>query len=364
MKDRERKRREKLVQGIERKYVENAESACTNTNLRRAAGRSKNDEFYTQMSDIENELHRHREHLAGKIVYCNCDDPYTSNFFRVLGRDFDIFGLKKLITTHFVYSDMFVPGETYKLEVTEPVRLIVGDDLREEPGWDFSKTKKTILKENGDFRSEECIEILKECDIVITNPPFSLFREFLAQLIEYKKEFLIIGNKNAFAYKEVFKLIRDGKMRVGYTVPREFGTPDGEISTKQVGLTRWFTNLDIDKYAYELILSAYYSPEKYPKYDNFDAINVNQVAEIPRDYFGYMGVPLTYLDRHNPKQFDIIGVFADKREVSDGILQGSPVYIDERHKKYMGPALNGKAVYARIIIQQRPDNPFGKVDKK
>lgn len=258
-----------------------------NANLHRAKDK-KNDEFYTQLPDIENELKHYREHFKDKVVFCNCDDPEWSNFWQFFSLQFEFLGLKKLIATHFEDEK-----QSYKLEM-----------WRDEAG--VHSGIKT-LQQNGDFRSPESIELLKEADIVVTNPPFSLFREYIAQLMEYDKKFLIIGNKNAITYKEFFPLLKDNKVWIGYNNPSEFGTPSG-ITKKMNGLTRWFTNLDIKKRHEELVLYKKYTPAEYPKYDNYDAINVDKVSDIPIDYDGVMGVPITFLDKYNPEQFEIMGI--------------------------------------------------------
>lgn len=268
-----------------------------NENLHKAKD-AKNDEFYTQLSDIENELRYYKRHFKDKIVYCNCDDPTWSEFWRYFHLNFNELGLKKLISTHFDKEE-----PTYKLEY-------YGEDDN-----DIEVGIKTPLKQNGDFESEESIELLKEADMVISNPPFSKFRSYIHQLMEYNKDFLIIGNKNAITYKEFFPLLKENKVWLGYTSPKEFLQPDGSI--KKFGNIGWFTNLDIDKRHEELVLwQRYYddngnpladAEERYPHYDNYpQAINVDKVADIPCDYYGVMGVPITVLDHFNPEQFEIV----------------------------------------------------------
>jgi hypothetical protein len=274
-----------------------------------AANKAKNDEFYTQISDIEKECSHYKAHFKNKIIFCNCDDPDTSNFWRYFHINFSHLGLKKLVATHFVYMDMFHEGDTYKMEYTG------GND------GDYTIGTKTTLKENGDFRSTECIALLKKADVIVTNPPFSLFREYVAQLMEYEKKFLIIGSKNAITYKEIFPHIKDGRMWLGYGFsngnaffgvknPRDFA--DGVYDSK-TGLVKfrnacWFTNLAILKRNEKLILYKTYKGHEndYPKYDNYDAIEVSKVQDIPVDYDGVMGVPITFLDKYNPSQFDIV----------------------------------------------------------
>lgn len=258
-----------------------------NKNLQ-AAKIAKNDEFYTQLPDIEREMKHYREHFKGATIFCNCDDPEYSNFWRYFHLNFEFLGLKKLVSTH--YQDK---GRSYMMEYSG------GNDN------DYKVGTVLRLKENGDFRSPECIELMKQADIVVTNPPFSLFREYVAQLMEYQKKFIIIGNKNAITYKEIFPLLKDNKIWLGINSPSVFNTPDG-LTKKVNGLPRWFTNLDIKKRHEELDLIEKYSPDKYPKYDNYDAIEVSKVLDIPVDYDGVMGVPITFLDKYNPEQFEIL----------------------------------------------------------
>ena len=256
-----------------------------NKNLQKAK-KEKNDEFYTQLTDIEKELGHYIKHFKNKIVFCNCDSK-DSNFYKYFNDNFELLSLKKLFISHI------------------------------------------------DFRSPECIEILKECDIVVTNPPFSLFREYVGQLIDYKKKFIIIGNLNAITYKEVFSLIKNNKLWLGNTKPKEFLQPNKEI--KKFGNICWFTNLNIKKRNEELILYQKYNKKDYPKYDNYDAINIDKVKDIPMGYEGVMGVPITFLDKHNPKQFEIMKCSA----YSDDKCFGCPALYLNRKKKY-----------ARILIKR------------
>lgn len=259
-----------------------------------SAKRVKNDEFYTRFDDIQLELNHYRDQFRGKIVYCNCDDPAESHFSDFFKLNFDYYGLKKLICTRYAKSDLFLQFDNvrrigYKLEIT-------GKD----------KCEKIDLVADGDFRSKECIELLKEADIVCTNPPFSLFREYIHQLMYYHKKFLIIGNINATTYQEVFPLIMNNKVWGGYTKPTQFINPSGKI--EKLGNVQWWTNLDVLKRHEELVLYETYSPEKYPRFDNYDGINVDKTTEIPKDYDGVMGVPISFLDKYNPDQFEIIGI--------------------------------------------------------
>ena len=310
-----------------------------NTNLH-SAKTAKNDEFYTQLSDIENELKYYRKHFVGKVIYCNCDDARESNFFKFFSMNFEFLGLKKLIATG------------YKAD-GKGVKLVYEGDKNGNKIPDYDEIGVTELEGNGDFRSAECIELLKESDIVVTNPPFSLFREYVAQLVEYGKQFIIIGNKNAITYKEIFPLIKENKLWLGVCSPNEYRLPNGEITKQVNGLCKWFTNLDHERRNQPLDLYMKYSNEYFPKYDNYNAININKTCEIPMDYDGVMGVPITFLDKYNPNQFEIVGLFGDKRCDIDCFIKGIPTYVDERHKNYVGCVVNGKATYARILIKHR-----------
>lgn len=321
----------------------------------RAANKAKKDEFYTQLTDIEKELKHYKEHFKDKIVFCNCDDPEYSNFWEYFRLNFKHLGLKKLIATHYE------PGRaSYKLELVE--------DRNSDGKIDNLDIVKTPLKGDGDFRSEECIEILKEADIVVTNPPFSLFREYVAQLMRYEKKFLIIGNVNAVTYKEFFPLLKNNKVWVGFSFNKtmEFCIPDSYVSNKKddngrkiskVPSIAWYTNLDICKRHEDLILYKHYLPELYPKYDNYDAINVSKVSDIPCDYAGIMGVPITFLDKFNPEQFEILGItcrgyspkyrtklYAKEEFENANDLNGSGcILVDGKPKM----------VYGRLLIRKR-----------
>ena len=310
-----------------------------NKNLN-AAKTAKKDEFYTQLTDIERELQHYWPHFRNKVVLCNCDDPYESNFFKYFALRFNQLGLKKLICTcyngspvqgnelllHFDGFDSEPTKIAYKVEITE-VRDLNGDGAVDLSDVRYllqnNKNVLSILK-TGDFRDPECIELLKQADIVVTNPPFSLFREYLGQLIEYDKKFVIIGNVNAVSYKEVFPLIKENKLWFGPSISsgdRKFNVPDDyPLSASGCGIdtdgrkfirvkgVRWFTNLDHNKRHEEMDLICHYSPEEYPTYDNYDAIEVGKTADIPCDYLGVMGVPITFLDKYNPDQFEILGI--------------------------------------------------------
>ena len=328
-----------------------------NADLNKAA-KAKKDEFYTQLTDIEKEMRYYRDFFRGKIVFCNCDDPFESNFFKYFAMNFNPLGLKKLIATCYVTSPVsgteleyyvgaggqlsFIPladsvpvlaqneRKSYKVEITE-VTDVNGDGRVDLADVEYllknTKNSLTLLNGDGDFRSPECVELLKQADVVVTNPPFSLFREFIAQLIQHEKYFLVIGNINAVTYKEVFPLIMQNKVWLGASIhsgDREFRVPDSyplnasgyrvdENGTKYIRVkgVRWFTNIDYAARHEDIILYKHYTPEEYPHYDNYDAIEVSKTAEIPCDYFEEMGVPITYLDKHNPDQFDIVGSSRD-----------------------------------------------------
>ena len=311
-----------------------------NTSLR-TARKVKNDEFYTRLEDINEEMNHYEDKFRGKVVFCNCDDPKWSNFWKYFHLNFSVLGLKKLISTHYDKTE-----PTYKMEYTG------GDDNDIEVG------VRTPLEGNGDFRNKECLDLLDEADIVVTNPPFSLFREYVAVLMEHEKKFLIIGNKNAITYKKFFPLLKENKVWLGYTNVKEFLQPDGSI--KKFGNIGWFTNLDVAKRHEKLILRKHYTPEEYPRYDNYDAINVDKVTDIPCDYDGVMGVPITFLDKYNPDQFEIVTF----RKGNDG---KDLVFTRERERESSYPCttsiagmiknaegkINGKPTYARITIRRK-----------
>ena len=305
------------------------------------AKKAKVDEFYTQLADIEAELKHYRGHFKGKTVLCNCDDPRKSQFFYYFVLKFHDWGLKKLITTCYKNQDPDLFSESTS---EQAVYLVYkGGYIGKPPDPNIAGLAHPLLGD-GDFRSAECITFLQEADIVVTNPPFSLFREYIALLIEYKKQFVIVGNTNAVTYTNCFELIRDNKMWLGYNCLRWFYTPAGTLY--EAARSYWYTNLDIQKRHEELILYKRYSPEEYPHYDNYDAINVDKVADIPRNYDGVMGVPITYLDKHNPDQFEIIGATeSEGKGFSAGLWDAS--------SKVSQPMVNGKRVYKRIFIRKR-----------
>lgn len=274
-----------------------------NSSLHRAK-KAKKDEFYTQLSDIEKELKHYKEHFKGKVVYCNCDDPCVSKFFHYFSHNFEKLGLKELIGTCYrsQQMEMFSQGNSERA-----VWLKYTGDKNGNRVPDAEEIDKYPLASDGDFRyDKKCLELLDRADIVVTNPPFSLFREYVAQLVEYGKEFIIIGNMNAITYKEIFKLIKENNLWLGHTHPKVFLQPDG--SEKHFGNICWYTNLPTKKRTEDLVLTGVYygNEDEYPHYDNYDAIEVSKVKNIPKDYEGVMGVPITFLDKHNPEQFEIV----------------------------------------------------------
>lgn len=339
----------------------------SNSSLNKAA-KVKNDEFYTQLADIEKELKHYKDQFRGKALYCNCDDPFESNFFKYFAANFNALGLKKLITTSYTKSPIAggqlplfeVEGlkplgkEPFKIEINE-VPDTNGDGAINLDDVKFllkhNKNTATPLHGAGDFRSEECINLLKETDIVCTNPPFSLFREYVAQLMEHGKKFLIIGNDNAIAYKEFFVFIKGNKVWTGYSKVKEFRQPDGTI--KKFGNVGWYTNLDTKKRHEKLTLYKKYNSSEYPKYVNYDAIEVSKVTEIPMDYNGEMGVPITFLDKYNPDQFEIIGssLFLGKpmKNIAPkgSFVQGGPrFYLADGNGTY-------RRLYDRLVISRK-----------
>lgn len=322
-----------------------------NKNLN-AAKASKKDEFYTQLTDIEKEVRHYKTHFKGKTVLCNCDDPRESNFFHYFSYNFEQLGLKKLIATCYKNqnADLFTENKSESAVYLE----YYGDkDGNRVP--DPEEIGIKPLKGDGDFRSKECIKLLKQADIVVTNPPFSLFREYVAQLIEHNKQFLIIGHQNAIIYKEVFKFIKDNKLWLGVDNygTKWFGVKDHyDITTESrkkiengkkyfsMGSIVWFTNIDNAKRHEDLILFKKYNKKEYPKYENLDAIEVSKVAEIPKDYKGIMGVPITFLDKYNPEQFEIVG--------SNRGIDQDPNGVYGR-----GSFINGKETFKRLFIRNK-----------
>ena len=353
-----------------------------NSNLHDSS-RNKQDEFYTNLQLIEDELKHYRAHFKDKRVLCNCDDPYESNFFKYFAMNFNALGLKSLTATCYVASpfaqmelDLFGNGEcvsrkerkgaqrrksAYKIVITE-VKDENGDgrvDLADVE-W-LIKNKKNVLtklKGDGDFRSAECEKLLDNADLVVTNPPFSLFREYIAQLMEHKKQFLVIGNMNAVTYREIFPLIKDNKVWLGnkaghfwFKVPphyeekaTDFKIDENGQKWRRMGNICWFTNLDFEKRHEKMLLWKKYTPDEYPKYDNYDAIEVGKTADIPCDWRGMMCVPITFMQYYNPDQFDILGC-----TYNYGRPYGIPEDVD------MQPIIKGKIVFKRIIIRRREE---------
>jgi hypothetical protein len=341
-----------------------------NRNLHKAKD-SKKDEFYTQLSDIEKELKHYKEHFKDKVVLCNCDDPRVSHFFHYFSYNFKKLGLKKLITTCYKNqnADLFSENKSE--------RAVYLEYSGERNGGTVPTPEKIgikNLKGDGDFRSKECIELLEQADIVVTNPPFSLFREYVAQLIEYDKKFVIIGNQNALTYKEIFKLVKENKLWFGHSIhsgDREFGVPKDyplnaagfrvdEHGNKFIRVkgVRWFTNLDYEERHEDLILFKKYIPSEYPKYENFDAINVDKTSDIPLDYKGYMGVPITFLDKYNPDQFEILGLGISNSGIEVGVKPYKP-----QHKKYRKEIQKRGAVDGDLYIMKNGvvDVPYARI---
>ena len=344
-----------------------------NSNLHTAA-KAKNDEFYTRLADIENELSHYRDQFRGKVVLCNCDDPFESNFFKYFVLNFNHLGLKKLIATSYAGSPIAnkqlsvmnilgddEQGNSYGIAYKAVVTTVhdANDDGQVDMSdihrlFELGENQLSRLKSGGDFRSRECIALLDEADIVVTNPPFSLFREYVATLMAHKKKFLIWGNINAITYKEIFPLLKDNEMWLGtrnINADIWFVVPEGEKYEKIIDGNKtkhimgcWYTNLDLKKRHEDMILYRRYTPEEYPHYDNYDAININKTVDIPCDYDGVMGVPITFLDKYNPEQFEIIGL--DRYTIPREFLVGGRA------------AINGKPTYARILVRNRhPETP-------
>lgn len=320
-----------LVEGVGEMLAAEEAGGCDNTNLH-AAKVVKNDEFYTRYEDIEKELMEYkkpRNRWRGKKIFCNCNDGLESNFVKFFIDNFEVLGIESLTAINYV-------------EGGKATKYVVDGDRNEDGFIDINDVVATELNGDGSFMSDESVEELKKCDIVVTNPPFSVFRDFVAIVRQYGKDFCVIGSKNAITYKEFFPLLKSGEVHIGETVPGEFISPDGSVTKKVNGLCRWFTTLRTRKSLEPLPLTAtYYTDtnrrEEYPKYDNYDAIAVSKVVDIPKDYFGVMGVPITFLDKWCPEQFEIIGQMAN-------------THVDENNKGY--PFIDGKRKYARILIKR------------
>lgn len=320
-----------------------------------AANRAKKDEFYTQLSDIENELRHYKEHFKGKTVLCNCDDPRVSNFSVYFVLNFHSLGLKRLITTCYKNNE----PDLFSMNECDRAVYAIYDGAPECNSVEDAKQihYKEFEHSDGDFRSPECIELLKEADIVVTNPPFSLFREYVAQLIKYDKKFVIIGNQNAITYKEIFPLIQQNRLWLGvgfkgcaghfYSKYEDTASAgDHREGMIRVSGVTWFTNLDIAKRHEELILYKHYAPGDYPEYENYKAIEVGKTNDIPSDYYGVMGVPITFLYKYNPEQFEIIWT-TDRG--GDGMIED----LKKPHARYDAPVINGSGMYKRILIRRK-----------
>lgn len=320
------------------------------------AKRNKKDEFYTQLEDVEREMRHYKPHFKNKIIYCNCDDPFVSAFAEYFLKNFSHLGIKKLITTCFNNSrpDLFSDNS----EGSSHMLVYEGGADMDLP--EISDIYVQKLAGNGDFRSNECIDILKQSDIVVTNPPFSLFSEYINQLVHYGKHFIVIGHQNAITYKSIFPLIRDNKLWLGYGFKRNmahFIAPhyddiasdhDHKEGMIRVSGVVWYTNIDHNKRHEFMILTDKYegNESSYPSYDNYNAIEVSKTASIPSDYKGPMGVPITFLTKYNPEQFNIIGATeSEGKGFSKGLWDPS--------SKIAQPTVNGKKVYKRIFITNR-----------
>ena len=364
-----------------------------NSNLHKAS-KAKNDEFYTQLVDIEKELKHYKDQFRGKIVYCNCDDPFESNFFKYFAVNFNALGLKRLMATSYkpspiantqlgLFGDSKVLNTPKGRPKVTANRLIINEvkDMNGDGAFDLRDMAEQLkankhndwapLEGEGDFRSTESIELLKQADIVVTNPPFSLFREYVTQLVEYKKKFVIIGNTNALTYREIFKLIKDNKLRTGYTnfnVGMFFVVPDDwelfhhkdENGRKiaRVSTSCWFTNMEVEKHKEYLTLYKKYNSEEYPKYENYNAININKYTDIPCDYGGAMGVPITFVDKFNPDQFEIIGLGISNSGKEIGV---NPYKAE--HKKYRKEIQKRGAVDGDLYLMSNGivDVPYARV---
>lgn len=323
----------------------------------------KDDEFYTRYEDIQEEMNHYETFFQNKTVLCNCDDPFESNFCKFFLKNFNYLGLKRLICTSYAASQVagtqmtlcdeqgkpLIRGNGYVMDISE-VSMANGRGVSDDDIERLLTSKKRgvkKLKGDGDFRSEECIEYLKQADIVVTNPPFSKFIDFITTLMAYKKDFLIIGRETAVSYKEVFPLMQEDKVWLGYTHAKEFYRPDG--TTKKFGNILWFTNLDVAKRHEDIILYKRYTSVDYPSYENYDGIDVSNVADIPKDYEGNMGVPVSFMNVYNPKQFELVGYGKGELGKAVGVKK------NYRGRSDLAVCVNGKysCPFSRIIIRRR-----------
>jgi len=306
-----------------------------------SARRIKNDEFYTQLKDIEKELRHYKDHFKDKVVYCNADDPRVSNFFHYFSYNFEHLGLKKLITTCYKNQDM----DLFTMYDKESAIALIYEGEKDNGRVPTVENIGVIeLEGDGDFRSPEAIEFLKEADIVVTNPPFSLFIDYMEQLVEYEKDFLIIGNINALTFNSIFPLIRENKIWLGYNSTRFFLQPDGTIF--ETARTYWYTNLGIRKRHEDFILYKKYNEEDYPKFEYYDVINIDRAVDMPMDYEGAMAVPISFTDKYNPNQFEILD--ANDYRVSDDIPYKTHGLIKDKEA-----LVNGETKYARVVLRNK-----------
>ncbi len=322
-----------------------------NKNLHKAKA-NKKDEFYTQLTDIERELKHYKKHFKNKVVYCNCDDPRISNFFHYFSYNFEKLGLKKLITTCYQNQDIDLFSQN---DTEQAIYLEYNGDKNGNNVPDLEEIGIHYLKGDGDFRSEESIKLLKEADIVVTNPPFSLFREYVSQLIEYDKKFIIIGHQNAITHKGVFKYIKNNELWLGYGFKRNCAhfinkhyddyasDADHQDGMIRVSGVQWFTNLDMNKRHEEMVLYKQYNAEEYQKYDNYDAIEVSKTVTIPIDYDGVMGVPIKFMNKYNPNQFEIVGCSYSYGEPKGYHIEGRSFNV----------SIDGKQIDKRLFIKRK-----------
>lgn len=356
-----------------------------NKNLH-VAKKDKQDEFYTQLSDIENELRHYKKHFKDKVIFCNCDDPYESNFFKYFAMNFNALGLKKLIATCYAGSpvaerqlSLFEEENEQQTKTGVPHKIVI-TEVTDQNGdgatnladveWLLRNNKNVLTRLNGDgdFRSPECVSLLKESDIVVTNPPFSLFREYVAQLIDNDKKFLIIGNQNNVTYKEIFSLIMNNSIWTGvhaggqtFEVPMGFERNNtyiaGDKKYAKFGNICWFTNLDHNKRHENLDLYKHYHSNEYPLYDNYDAIDIERTADIPLDYYGVMGVPITFVYKYNPDQFEIIGITdrgnAYGLKTKEYTKKDSPKYSDLNRRGAIRIDGELKSTFAKLLIRRK-----------